>query len=741
MLTEAQKYEVVDQALQIADEDSRRKYIEEACGGHKDTINDVWLLYGLARPFWDEEEPVRVDDTIGNYKLVRELGRGLIARVYLASHNIINNYAAIKVFKKSAVSIDGEEMWRRDPSLLSRLNHDNIVRFYDAGVTEDNVPYVVMEYVHGTKIDSYCNKERLSVLDRLILFRQLCEVLRYIHDNKIAHLDLKPSNILVTSSPKGRLKLIDFGAGKLLQFAAHQGSLPLSRLTIAFSRDYASPEQIKGEYERINETSDIYSLGAVLYKLLTNQPPLKFTDDSIDEIRKIISSERPLSPSHCLSTFSTAEGNHESVSIGRQELNQVSKERNCRPEHLLQLVRGDLDSIVMKCLEKEQDKRYQKVEELATDVDNFLTGQPVNARRGGWSYKFDKSATKLIGLKMGLFGLRKWVVPSFRIAGFVVLLGVLLAVGWTTMFKSLEMKTEDNRLYKVRLYDETGKFTQRDKAFNILVQTVAPGINLELMPVQAPGPDAPFIMGSGDWELVDIKDQSEKDQLAEQTPRHPAKIQSFYLGRTEVTQAQWRAVAMLPEVTMELDPEPSDIKERSAPVTNVSYMDALEFCARLSKATGRNYRLPTEAEWEYSCRAGTGTTFGFGNTLTTDVANFRVNDEDEGKKPKPASQLKAGNSFGLFNMNGNVWEWTQDRWHPNYNGNPHTDEKAWETIINFPVEDGTEVSNEFFRVIRGGSFEFRANWCRCASRTLGNASRPDLGRNGQTGFRVALTMN
>lgn len=739
MLTEEQKYEVVDRALQISDEDSCRKYIEEACGGDEKTINDVWLLYEVARQFWNEEEPVRVGETLGNYKLIGELGRGLIARVYLASHNIINNHAAIKVFKKSAVSIEGEEMWRRDPSLLSRLSHDNIARFYDAGVTEDNVPYVVMEYVEGTQIDRYCNNERLSVRDRLILFSQLCEVLRYIHDDeKIAHLDLKPGNILVTSSPKGRLKLIDFGAGKLLQFAAHEGSLPPSRLTIAFSRDYASPEQIKGEYERINETSDIYSLGAVLYKLLTNQPPLKFTNDNLDEIRKIISSERPLSPSHCLSTFSTAEGNNESVSIRRQELNEVSKQRNCRPDHLFQLVRGDLDSIVMKCLEKDQYKRYKKVEELATDIDNFLTGKPVNARQGGWSYKFGKSATKLMGLKTGLFGWRKWRVPSFRIAGFVILLAVLLSVWWATRSKPLQRWTEYKRLYKVVKYDEKGNPIQQDKSFDILIQNLAPGINLELIPVQAPGPNNPFMMGRGDWELVDTKDQSEKDLLAEQ-PLHQAKIQPFYLGRTEVTQAQWRAVAMLPEVNIELDPEPSDIKERSAPVTNVSYMDALEFCARLSKAAGRNYRLPTEAEWEYSCRAGTGTTYGFGNTLTTVVANFKPTVDGEGKNPKSASQLK-GNSFGLFNMNGNVWEWTQDRWHPNYDGNTHTDEKAWESIISFRVEDGTEVSNEFFRVIRGGSFDYTINWGRCASRTNGNASRQDLGRNKQTGFRVALTV-
>lgn len=747
MPTSESNSQIVERALQISDVNEAVEYIKTKCAGDAERTEEVLAFYHTARRLRDAEETVGVGDTVGNYKLLRRLGRGIIAQVYLAEHNIIStNYAAIKIFKKSAISVEGEEIWRRDPALLSRLNHDNVVRFYDAGMTEDKTPYVVMEFVHGSHIDDYCNANQLTVRERLKLFRSLCEVISYIHSEKIAHLDLKPTNILVTPTPNGKLKLIDFGAGKLLQFVAHEGTPPPSRFTIAFTRDYTSPEQINAEYARVNEVSDIYSLGAVLYKLITDHTPLEFDSDSHDEVRRVISNKSPLPPSQRLrlcgeqsvAEISEADsGTGDGLQNG-QRLDGISKDRGCQPEQLIGLLKGELDAIVMKCLEKDQNKRYQKVEELKADVDRFLRSLAVTTRLQKWWSKVRRYAALLLGMKTGQPGWPKWRTATLRVAILtLVLLGVAIYVLRTIYRPSAG--SGETRLFRVMSVDKiSGEPSKIDLGFNVRVQSLAAGTNIELMLIPMPDPPATFMMGSNGEALRDSAE--EQQQRVAESPVHEAKVLPFYLGRTEVTQAQWRAVAMMPMVNVELDPEPSDNKESSAPVTNVSYMDAIEFCARLSRATGLNYRLPTEAEWEYACSAGTQTIYGLGYTLTKEVANFDdPKDIKPAGKPLPASRIKVGNQFGLFNMNGNVWEWTQDLWHPNYLNNTHLDEKAWETFMTFPDASGLMVENKDYRVIRGGAFDRMANWCRCTSRTNGTALRQDVGRNGQTGFRVALT--
>jgi serine/threonine protein kinase len=213
---------IVERALEISDPKEAVEYIEAECARANVDSEKALVWHYTSRRMRETEETVGIGDTVGNYKIVRSIGRGGIARVYLAEHTVISpNLAAIKVFRKSAVTDDGEEVWRADPALLSRFNHDNIVRFYDAGMTEDKTPYVIMEYVEGQHITDFCNANMLTVRKRLELFRALCAVISYVHGKDIAHLDLKPSNILVTSAPEGKLKLIDFGAGKLLSSPHH----------------------------------------------------------------------------------------------------------------------------------------------------------------------------------------------------------------------------------------------------------------------------------------------------------------------------------------------------------------------------------------------------------------------------------------------------------------------------------------------------------------------------------------
>ena len=205
--------------------------------------------------------------------------------------------------------------------------------------------------------------------------------------------------------------------------------------------------------------------------------------------------------------------------------------------------------------------------------------------------------------------------------------------------------------------------------------------------------------------------ENEAERSNDEGPQHEVTLSQFFMGRYPVTQAQWRVVAALPQVSQALDPDPSHFKGDNRPVESVSWHDATEFCARLTQHTARPYRLPTEAEWEYACRAGSTTPFHFGSTLTTEVANYNGDytyaDGPKGEhrqETTPVDHFDIANAFGLSDMHGNVLEWCQDHWHDNYDGAP-TDGSAWLT-------DGDDT----YRVLRGGSWINDPEYCRSASR-------------------------
>ena len=223
-------------------------------------------------------------------------------------------------------------------------------------------------------------------------------------------------------------------------------------------------------------------------------------------------------------------------------------------------------------------------------------------------------------------------------------------------------------------------------------------------------PAGTFTMGSPEDEL---------ERRDSEGPQHEVTLSQFFMAKYPVTQSQWRAVAALPQVKRKLKVNPSRFKGELRPVESVSWYDAVEFCDRLTIFTNRQYRLPTEAEWEYACRAGTTTPFHFGETITTDLANYRGTDDDEYKwsgsyadGPKgeyrgettPVNQFEGANAFGLCDMHGNVWEWCQDHWHSNYEGAP-TDGSVW-----------LMENKETRRVRRGGSLINSSSSCRSACR-------------------------
>lgn len=264
-------------------------------------------------------------------------------------------------------------------------------------------------------------------------------------------------------------------------------------------------------------------------------------------------------------------------------------------------------------------------------------------------------------------------------------------------------------------YDKKGNATTGNKTVKSYREHLGDGVVLELIEV----PGGVFMMGSSPSESATEFER----------PQHKVTIPQFWIGKYEVTQGQWRAVAHLPKVKTDLKPSPSAFKgDDNLPVEQVSWDDAVEFCARLEKKTGKPYRLPTEAEWEYAARAGTTTLFAFGEIITTAIVNYNGNypylspKGEYREKTVPVGSLGQANAFGLFDMSGNVWEWCQDRWHPNYKGAP-TDGSAWET-------------GEESRVIRGGSWMFDGVSCRPANRNTDYNHA--LVRSKDQGFRVAI---
>ncbi len=252
-------------------------------------------------------------------------------------------------------------------------------------------------------------------------------------------------------------------------------------------------------------------------------------------------------------------------------------------------------------------------------------------------------------------------------------------------------------------------------------EALSPDINLEMVLI----PGGTFTMGSPD---------DEPERSGSEGPQHEVTVSDFFMGKYQVTQEQWRIVADYPQVNIELKSDPSEFNGDRLPVEQVSWNEAVEFCDRLTAKTGRSYQLPSEAQWEYACRAGTNTPFAFGKTLSTDLANYDGNyTYNDGPKGDDRNQTTAvgtfyPNAFGLYDMHGNVWEWCADDWHSNYEGAP-TDGSVW----NASNDSGSDPR----KVLRGGSWIDNPGGCRSVCRYV-NASGT---RNNDFGFRVVVVLS
>ena len=340
-----------------------------------------------ARATSEETEDPLINRRLGDYKLVRRVGRGGMAAVFLAvrADEEYQKEVAVKLVQPGLDSQDVLTRFRNERQTLAGLDHPNIVRLLDGGSTQEGLPFLVMEYVEGSPIDEYCDQHKLSIDERLRLFSDVCAAVRYAHEKRVIHRDLKPSNLLVLAD--GTPKLLDFGIAKVLNPEPNaQSSLATQTSLRCMTPAYASPEQMRGK--SVTPETDVYSLGVVLYELLTGHRPYRLTQHSPAEMERAICEQEPEIPSTAISRVETDPSPGGKPITKTPEL--VSLTREGEPDKLRRRLRGDLDNIVLKALRKEPRQRYGSVAEFSRDIDRHLQHQPVKARPSTLAYRVSK---------------------------------------------------------------------------------------------------------------------------------------------------------------------------------------------------------------------------------------------------------------------------------------------------------------------------------------------------------------
>lgn len=319
----------------------------------------------------------------GPYQLEKCIGRGGMGSVWLASPLANNQKVAIKLVRRGMDTTEILRRFRMEREVLASLDHPNIARLIDGGSTPEGMPYLAMEYVEGTPIDQFCESRASAITDRLNLFRDVCAAVQYAHQNLVVHRDIKTGNILVTA--EGVVKLLDFGIAKLLRTDLSTIEMAQTRPELRpMTLDYASPEQVRGE--AITTSTDVYSLGVLLYKLLTGTMPYGLSTRSPEAVRKAILEADPRRPSSVILTDTT-----HAIPQATQKLEVATQEtRAIARKRLKKKLSGDLDLIILKALRKEPQKRYLSVEQFSEDIRRYLEGRPVTARIDTPGYRFTK---------------------------------------------------------------------------------------------------------------------------------------------------------------------------------------------------------------------------------------------------------------------------------------------------------------------------------------------------------------
>src|SRR5262245_23489437 len=389
-------------ALAIDTPAGRAAYLDKACGGDaalRAEVEGLLAANGRAGEFMRRPaaavaagitarfEPLTEGPgtRVGPYKLLQEIGEGGMGVVYMAEQDApVRRKVALKIIKPGMDSLQVIARFEAERQALALMDHQNIARVLDAGTTDSGRPFFVMELVHGVPITKFCDDNKLTPRERLGLFVPVCQAIQHAHQKGIIHRDIKPSNVLVTMyDDKPVPKVIDFGVAKAVQQRLTDKTLFTQFGALVGTFEYMSPEQAEMNAFGVDTRSDIYSLGVLLYELLTGTTPLERTRlraAALDELVRLIREEEAPRPSLRLSS-----SNH---------LPKIAAARKTEPAQLSKLVRGEIDWIVMKCLEKDRSRRYEAASGLAKDIERYLADEPVEACPPSATYRLRKFARK-----------------------------------------------------------------------------------------------------------------------------------------------------------------------------------------------------------------------------------------------------------------------------------------------------------------------------------------------------------
>ncbi|MBI4904013.1 MAG: protein kinase [Acidobacteria bacterium] len=456
--------EVFEKALE-AEESTRSAVLDRACAGDAMLRQEVESLLAshLQAPDFIEKPAVvfnladkPAEKRFGPYLVLRKIGQGGMGSVYLGVRDDeqFNKRVAIKVVHFG----DTEEILRRfrhERQILATLDHPNIAKLLDGGTTEDGLPYFVMDYVEGTSLLEYCDAQRLSLAERLRIFVTICSAVQYIHQNLVIHRDLKPGNIIVTA--EGTPKLLDFGIAKLLKPELLTAPQDATRIELQMmTAGYASPEQVRGD--PITTASDVYSLGVILFELLSGHRPYLLRNDSPAEITRVVCEQEAERPSATVSRVEEVSSDRKAVTTTPHT---ISRNRSTTPEKLERDLRGDLDSIVLKALRKEPVRRYPSAGQFAEDVERYLAGLPVNAHQGSLQYLAGKFVRRNY----------KGVIAAGLVT--LSLVGGMIATTWQARVARQERSRAERRFNDVRYLANSFLFEFHDSIQNLPGSTPA----------------------------------------------------------------------------------------------------------------------------------------------------------------------------------------------------------------------------------------------------------------------------
>jgi len=610
--------------------------------------------------------------TFGKYIIQEKLGAGGMGQVYKAYHPEAAKLVAIKVIlPQGKFDTESIKRFEREVKASEKLVHPNIIAVLDSGSSKGSL-FMVMELIEGKDLFELINeKGKLAIKEAVAYIIQAARALEHAHANGVIHRDVKPANLIADS--QGLLKIVDMGLAKIQEGENEDKiSMLTTNTAIMGSADFMSPEQTVST-KNVDTRTDIYSLGASFYFLLT---------------AKVMYPQK--------ATFSKLISHRQAP---------ISSLKFMRPD-----VSQKLDDIYTKMVAKKVEDRYQSMTKLILDLEALEKESTTQnlLKQDAVLNPFQVNGVNFLDLddisikpkkSAGIFANKK--IAMFCAGLFVVVgLLVILFIPKNTMVKNDLNNTDDAQ---EAFLEPPFDFNQAQEAQQALAKTLGlavettvdlgRGVNLAMILI----PQGKFMMGSP---------FSEPGHKSDEAQHQVVLSRPYFIGKNEVTQEQWEAV---------MGDNPSQTKGAKLPVTNISWNDCQNFISKLNAKTESNYRLPTEAEWEYACRSGSKSAYSVGDKITKNDANY----ENAKGGAKPVGSYKP-NAFGLYDMHGNVWEFCSD-WYGAYSPGKSLDPMG--------------VNNGRDHVLRGGSFFVDGLLLRSSTRDL---VAPDF-HNVVIGLRLAKT--